>query len=121
MTGSAETHRRGLLAEKAAALWLVLHGWKILAGRYRTPHGEIDLVARKAGLIAFIEVKARKEEADAAEAISPRGRKRIAAAAQHFLATHPDTAGLDLRFDAVLVFGRGHIRHIPGAWELSDE
>jgi len=117
VTGSAATHRRGLMAENIAALWLMLHGWRILSRRYKTPYGEIDLVARRGGLVIFAEVKARRGETDAAEAISARSRKRIATAAEHYLASHPDIAGLDLRFDAVLVFGRGRIRHIPGAWE----
>ncbi|OFW82813.1 MAG: hypothetical protein A2018_00195 [Alphaproteobacteria bacterium GWF2_58_20] len=118
MTGSHTTYQRGLFAENVAALWLMLHGWRILARRYKTPHGEIDLIARRCGLVAFLEVKARKDEMDAAEAITPRTRRRIADAAGHYLAHHPGIAGLDLRFDAVLVLPRGRIRHIPGAWNL---
>ncbi len=116
MSARTTSHQRGLLAENIAAFWLMLHGWRILARRYKTPHGEIDIIARRKNLAAFIEVKARKSESDAAESITPRAQKRISDAAGHYLASHPSIAGLDLRFDAVLVLPRGRVRHIPDAW-----
>ena len=60
---------------------LRLTGWRILARRYATPAGEIDIVARRGTLIAFIEVKHRKERQGALEAISARQRRRIENAA----------------------------------------
>ena len=51
--------RTGLSAENRAAAFLMAKGYRILAKRFRTPYGEIDLVARKRNLLAFIEVKAR--------------------------------------------------------------
>jgi putative endonuclease len=57
--------RTGLSAESRAAAWLIAKGYRILAKRFRTPYGEIDLVARRR-LIAFIEVKARANLDDAA-------------------------------------------------------
>ena len=50
----------------------MLKGYRILARRYRTPHGEIDIVARRQQLIAFVEVKARASLDDAAYAVTPR-------------------------------------------------
>ena len=64
--------RTGLSAESRAAAFLMAKGYRILAKRFRTPYGEIDLVARKRNLIAFIEVKARASLDDAAYAVTPR-------------------------------------------------
>ena len=108
--------RRGLRAESLAALLLRLKGYRILQKRFRVPAGEIDLIARRGKLIAFIEVKARNSRADAAESISPHQRRRIAAAAAAFLARRPDLAGCDMRFDAVLVAPRRMPLHLADAW-----
>jgi putative endonuclease len=108
--------RDGRLAETAAALWLMLKGYRILARRWRSPAGEIDLIARRGGTIAFIEVKRRATAEGAAEAITPRQRDRIARAAAAFLAARPALSGLDARFDAVLIAPRRIPRHLRDAW-----
>ena len=108
--------RRGRRAETLAAFALRLSGWRILARRWRSKAGEIDLVARRGRLIAFIEVKARSDTTDALEAVSARQRARIARAASSFLAQHPKFANLDARFDAVVVTPGRWPRHIPDAW-----
>ena len=64
--------RTGLSAETRAAAYLMAKGYRILAKRFRTPHGEIDLVAKRRNLIAFVEVKARATLDDAAFAVTPR-------------------------------------------------
>src|SRR5688500_17386563 len=91
----------GLSAETRAAAWLMAKGYRILAKRFRTPHGEIDLVARKRNLVAFIEVKARASLDDAAYAVTPRQQARIIDAAQGWLMAHPEHAEFELRFDAI--------------------
>ena len=78
--------RTGLSAESRAAAYLMAKGYRILAKRFRTPHGEIDLVARRRNLIAFVEVKARASLDEAAYAVTPRQRARIIDAAQGWLA-----------------------------------
>jgi putative endonuclease len=108
--------RRGRRAERLAAFSLRLVGWRILARRWRSKAGEIDLVARRGRLIAFIEVKARSEIGDALEAVSARQRARIVRAASSFLAQHPKFANLDARFDVVAVTPGRWPRHIPDAW-----
>lgn len=110
-------HGRGLAAEDHAAQLLDSYGFSILARRVRTGAGEIDLVARQDDLLVFCEVKQRTDLDAAAWSLLPRQRRRIAAAAEAFLATHPDLAGLDMRFDAVLVSRSGAARHLPGAFE----
>ncbi|MGN6115900.1 MAG: YraN family protein, partial [Nitrobacter sp.] len=74
--------RTGLSAESRAAAWLIAKGYRILARRFRTPHGEIDIVARRRQLLAFIEVKARASLDEAAYAVTPRQQQRIIDAAQ---------------------------------------
>jgi len=94
-------------------------GYRIAARRWRSPVGEIDIVARRGRLLIFVEVKARDRLDDAAEAVTDRQRRRIAAAAEVWLASHPDDAQCDMRFDAILVSPRRWPRHIPAAFEAS--
>ncbi|MCK0206813.1 YraN family protein [Starkeya koreensis] len=108
---------RGVDAEAAAAALFEAQGFAILARRVRTPRGEIDLVARRGDLLVFIEVKARASLRSAAESILPRQRKRIAGAAEIFLADHPELAQLDMRLDVVLVAPDGPPVHLAGAFE----
>ena len=111
--------RTGLSAEIRAAAYLMAKGYRILAKRFRTPYGEIDLVARRRNLIAFIEVKARATLDDAAFAVTPRQQQRIINAAQVWLMTHPEHAEFDLRFDAVLIAPRSLPRHLLAAFDTS--
>ena len=96
-------YRRGLFGEALAAWHYRLRFYRILARRYRTPMGEIDLIVRRGRTIAFVEVKRRGGEAEALDAVAPRARRRIARAAELWLAAHPAAHGLDLRFDLVIV------------------
>src|SRR5438105_902157 len=111
--------RRGLSAETRAALLLRIKGYRILARRWQSPVGEIDLVAWRRRVLVFVEVKARARLDEAAEAVSERQRRRIAAAAQAWLAWHPEHASAEIRFDAVLVLPRRWPRHIPAAFDVS--
>lgn len=109
-------YRRGHLAEAAAAALLLAKGYRLLARRYRTPIGEIDLVVKRGRLIAFVEVKARGNSVDALEAVGASSQRRIVAAADLWLAKHPDAAGLDLRYDLVVVTPWRLPRHLPDAY-----
>ena len=111
--------RTGLSAEARAAAFLMAKGYRILAKRFRTPHGEIDIVARKRNLVAFIEVKARASLDEAAYAVTPRQQARIIAAAQAWLTAHPEHADFDLRFDAMLIAPRHLPRHLLAAFDAS--
>src|ERR1700687_4773257 len=84
--------RFGLSAESRAAAYLIAKGYRILGRRFRTPVGEIDIVARRRGVLVFVEVKAREKLDDAAEAIGKRQQGRIIAAAEFWLAGHPQDA-----------------------------
>jgi putative endonuclease len=111
--------RTGLSAESRAAAYLMAKGYRILAKRFRTPYGEIDLVARRRGLVAFIEVKARASLDEAAYAVTPRQQARIIAAAQAWLMAHPEHADFELRFDVVLIAPRRLPRHLLAAFDAS--
>ncbi|MBI2235669.1 MAG: YraN family protein [Magnetospirillum sp.] len=112
--------QRGRFAEVLAVLLLRLKGFSILdrgmvSGR-GSGAGEVDIVARRGRVLAFVEVKARPSTAEAAEAISARQRRRIVRGAEAFLARRPELAGLDIRFDAVLVAPGRWPRHVIAAW-----
>src|SRR6266403_896983 len=111
--------RTGLSAETRAAAFLMAKGYRILAKRFKTPYGEIDIVAKKRNLIAFIEVKARSRLDDAAYAVTPRQQARIIDAAQGGLMAHPEHAEFDLRFDAILIAPRRLPRHLLAAFDAS--
>jgi putative endonuclease len=108
---------RGVSAEGRAALYLAAKGYRTLAKRWKSPAGEIDLVVKRGRLIVFVEVKARGSLDAAAEAVLPRQRRRITAAAEAWLATHPEHTSHDLRFDAVLIAPKRLPRHIEAAFE----
>jgi putative endonuclease len=111
--------RLGLSAESRAAAYLIAKGYRIVARRWRSPVGEIDIVARRRRVLVFVEVKARVRLDDAAESVTERQKRRVVAAAEAWLATHPDDVSCDIRFDAVLVAPRAIPRHIPAAFDAS--
>ena len=111
--------RTGISAETRAAAYLMAKGYRILAKRFRTPHGEIDIVAKRRNLLAFVEVKARATLDEAAFAVTPRQQARIIDAAQGWLVAHPEHAEFDLRFDAVLIAPRRLPRHLLAAFDAS--
>ena len=121
---AAEARRRiafryGLSAESRAAAYLIAKAYRILGRRFRTPVGEIDIVARRRGVLVFVEVKARERLEDAAEAIGKRQQSRIIAAAEFWLAGHPQDANRDMRFDVVLVAPGRLPVHLAGAFDAS--
>ena len=109
----------GLSAESRAAAYLVAKGYRILARRWRSPVGEIDIIARRRHLLVFVEVKARETFDDAAWSVTERQRSRIVAAAEAWLARNADDRIRDIRFDAMLVAPGRIPRHIPAAFDAS--
>jgi putative endonuclease len=109
--------RTGLSAESRAAAYLIAKGFRILSRRWKSPLGEIDIVARRRGLLIFVEVKARATLDEAAEAVTQRQQRRVAQAAAVWLAANPKTTFTDARFDAILVAPGKLPRHIPAAFE----
>lgn len=106
--------RRG---EAVAAWYLRLKGYRIVATRVKTPVGEIDLVARRFGLTAFVEVKARQRRAEEAMALEAVNTSRISRAAQYYVARHPALAETPLRFDVIFLAPMTWPRHVKGAFD----
>jgi putative endonuclease len=113
-----KAYRQGLFSESVAALLLRLKGHRILARRYKTPVGEIDLVALKGKRLAFVEVKHRQSFEDAGWTLPARARRRIVRAAQYWLSGHPDYAGHDIAFDVVLAAPWVFPRYIRDAFPV---
>lgn len=110
-----EAESRGRRAERIAALWLRLHGWRILAQRARVPGGEVDLVARRGRILAFVEVKARSTAAAADLSLDEYRLRRVVVAAER-LAPKYMRQGDDLRIDAMFIVPRRLPRHLPNVW-----
>jgi len=110
--------RKGRFAEAAAALLLTCKGYRILARRYRTPVGEVDLIARRGRRFAFVEVKLRETAGAAAHAVTPRQQHRIARAAEHWLAQRAPGGDWEASFDVVLVAPWSWPRHLESAFRI---
>ena len=120
MSGSTEERRRreqrGRAAEDKACQWLERAGYRIVARRLRTPAGEIDIVAERRPLLAFVEVKARSSAGKSLLSVSPQQAARIAAAATYFLADNAGYADAVIRFDVIAITPGAVPQHFPDAW-----
>lgn len=104
----AVAHQAGLAAEAGVARHYARSGCQIVARRWRGQAGEIDLIGRDAEGYVFVEVKAARTVAQAAERLSRRQMARLALAAEEFMGTVAGGLGQAMRFDVALVdrFGR---------------
>jgi putative endonuclease len=115
----------GSRAEAAAAAYLEAHGWHIIARNWRFGHKEIDLIAARAAVVAFVEVKARSSRSwgHPLDAITRSKRRDLEVAARAWVARHaPSDPMTEYRFDAIWVLAHAgevrRIEHVPGAWRL---
>ena len=111
-----QAEKRGRWAETLASAWLRLHGWRILARRARVHGGEVDIVARRGRILAFIEVKARATEESAGFSLDPWRLRRVVTAAER-LAPRYMRDGDDVRIDAIYIVPRKLPRHIADIWQ----
>ena len=109
-------YRRGHRGEWLAAAALMVKGFRIVARRYRTKLGEIDLIARRGDLVLIVEVKARKTLIEAMDALAHQSERRIEGAADLWLARQPDSARLSIRFDMVAVMPWRWPVHVENAF-----
>lgn len=125
MTATAVARRRreraGRSAEAVAAVWLRLKGFRIEGRRVRTPAGEIDIVARRGGLIVFVEVKARNRYEKALEAVTPRQQQRIERAAVWYTGHRSRGVCTGMRFDVIAVRPWRCPQHLVDAWRPAPE
>lgn len=106
--GRVKAERRGRLSEYVAALYLLLKGYRIVAMRYRSRGGEVDIIARRGAVIALVEVKARRSAAQSVDAVGFSSQQRIRSAGDHWLSRQRDAAALSVRCDIVAI--------VPGRW-----
>lgn len=109
--------QKGRLSERLAALYLRAKGYRIVAQRYKTKIGEIDLIAHKSGHIIFIEVKKRKTTDEGLYAVHSKSQQRIRRAAEHYLSKHHHLVdGLQPRFDVIAIGAYHQFHHIHNAF-----
>lgn len=121
----ARSHDLGLCGERFAERLLRRDGWVILARNYRLGHKEIDLVARRGRLVAFVEVKTRVGQGfgHPLESITRAKRRDIERVARAWVSAH-GRAGDLYRFDAIAILwepgGSPRVDHVADAWRIDD-
>jgi putative endonuclease len=111
-----DAERLGRRAETVALWFLRLKGYRLLARRFKSRMGEVDLIMRKGATTAFIEVKARATVNDAVLSVTAHQSRRIAAACSAWMARDPKTASGICRFDIVAVPATFWPIHIENAF-----
>jgi putative endonuclease len=110
-------HIHGHRAETIAVWYMRLKGYRLIANRFKSAVGEIDLIMRKGKTLVFIEVKARSKVDDSMWAVTPQQSSRIASAASLFVCRH-DLSGVEFqRFDIVAVPSYLWPTHIKNAFD----
>jgi len=112
---SLASYTQGLRAEWIAILYLFFKGYKILTWRFKTPVGEIDILAEKRGQLVCVEVKQRADLSAALEAVTPFMRWRMARSARFYVLRRPYYMDRSIRFDLIAISGF-RIRHLDNAW-----
>lgn len=117
MSSKTEKRKRGDRGERRTALYLILHGYRILERNYTFGHKEIDIVAKKGKVIAFVEVKTRSAEraAPPSSAVTQKKQYNVISAAKGYCMTH-ETGGMSLRFDVAEVTVKGKLNYIENAF-----
>ena len=115
----AKAHVWGLRAETYVKLYLMAKGYRILAQRFAVEQGEVDLIALRRDVIAFVEVKARADFEAAFDAVTAQKRRRLSTAARVWLSRNPWTHGMTYRGDIALVTPRRLPRHLEDAYTLA--
>ncbi|MGH1398057.1 MAG: YraN family protein [Alphaproteobacteria bacterium] len=113
-------YQKGVDAEGVAERYFKKAKYKVLARRYKTKFGEVDLVLFKDGVVVFVEVKQRRNLEDSLYAITPKNRRRVEQAALYFMSQHEEYADAGMRFDVFVVGWDGDkivSRHLDNAWE----
>lgn len=118
-----KAYKKGHWAEFLCAFYYIVIGYRILSRRYKSPYGEIDLIAMRGNKLVFIEVKARSNVTQALESVKKNARARIEKAAMHYIAQNPDYSNFSMRFDVaalVLLWNLVPVRfvRVDNAWLL---
>ncbi len=111
-------NRRGHVAELCALIFLMAKGYRPLARRFSVSGGELDLVMKRGSLIAFVEVKARRDIESAIHAVDTQKQRKLKRAVNVWLARNPWACAYSLRMDTLYVIGGFRIRHDEDAFDL---
>jgi len=111
------SHAFGLEAESTVGRFLQAGGYDVLARRKRLGPAEIDLIVERSGVLAFVEVKARRAGVDGYYAIDRRKQARMTAATDIWLMNHPEHHGHAIRFDVALVWPGGRLDYVENAFD----
>ncbi len=109
-------HRTGWLAETKAVWFLRLKGWRILHRRYRSPYGEVDVIAKRGRRVIFVEIKARATAEQALNALTEHQWRRIEASAEHFMGHEKRLTHCAWQFDAICITPKTWPKHFPAIW-----
>lgn len=112
----AKYERAGRRAELKVVWYLRFKGYKIITQRFKCHRGEIDILARKSGLLVIVEVKQRPNLQAAEESLTPTLMRRVSQAADVYISRTQGAQSLAIRYDAVFVIGRWKIHHLKDAW-----
>jgi putative endonuclease len=115
--GRRDAEIYGRRGEALAAWYLRLKGYRIIESRYKTPLGEIDLIARRFGTTVFVEVKSRKSRHLEGEALLSIRTDRIVRAADYYISRHPSLVATPLRYDVIFLAPRMWPRHVMNAFD----
>ncbi len=110
------SYKKGIVAEVSALIFLWLKGYRILKWRYKTKVGEIDIIAKRGSLIAFVEVKKRITHEKGLDAVTEKSRRRIENAAYFYLQNRPIFQRCELRFVVISVSCGFWPKHLKKAW-----
>lgn len=119
-----KSHKFGLAAERIAAIFLRLKGYRIIAQRYKNPKGEIDILAVKGNILAVVEVKARQDFSQCAYSIPQWKQQKILAAVEWLMVGGDRIARLAManeraiRFDVIWIVPWRLPKHLRDAWRV---
>ena len=111
-----KAQRWGHVSEWLAAFALTLKGYRIVAMRYKTKLGEVDLIAKRGDLIAMVEVKARNDVMSAVDAVTHESQTRIRSAGDLWLSKQACAAQYSIRYDIIAVRPWRWPTHLPDAF-----
>lgn len=111
-----KAYKKGVVAEEVAAKYLRAQGYEVLTMRYKTKHGEIDILALKKTMLVAVEVKSRATIEEALYALTPKSRARIQNSLLYFIAENPEYNDHDLRFDLFAYKDANNFQHLDNAW-----
>lgn len=117
-----DNHKIGVRFEEMAARYLQEKGYTILRRNYRSPYGEIDIIARQNEVLVFVEIKYRSsgQYGNPPEAVDWIKKRRISKTALYFYTHHGYEEQVPCRFDVISFYGKGSMEHMENAFDYQE-